>query len=239
MGYCHINNVAVAVELMLRRKQAKRVLIVDWDVHHGNGTQKHFWNNPDCLYFSVHRFDGGAFYPFSKDGDLDQIGGPNAMGRTVNVPWPFGGFDDGDYVYVWEMLLIPIAKEFSPDIVVVSCGFDCQEDDKTGGCFVSPTGFAYLTKLLMDPAIAGGKLVLVMEGGVNPDKMADSVSTCVSTLLGDSLKKNSQAKLVSKEVKTVVSHVMSVQRRFWKCIEETAARERLPTRITELEESTS
>ncbi|KAI9352818.1 hypothetical protein BDR26DRAFT_849907 [Obelidium mucronatum] len=234
MGYCHINNVAVAVQVMLHKKQIKRCLIVDWDVHHGNGTQQHFWNDPNVLYFSIHRHDMGGFYPYKSDADFDQVGGPAALGKTVNVPWPSGSFDDDDYLEVFDKLLLPIAYEFKPDIVVVSCGFDAGVND-AGGCLVTPTGFAQMTRQLMDPKLANGKLVLALEGGIELKHMSECVAACVRALLQEKIKKKGRIQ-VSKDAMSTIEKVMTVQRRHWKCIEEKATRMNLDTIISVTEQ---
>ncbi|KAJ3399410.1 Histone deacetylase hda1, partial [Chytriomyces hyalinus] len=156
-GYCHINNVAIAAQVMFEEERASRILIVDWDVHHGNGTQKHFLSNPNCLYFSIHAYHEAQFYPFSTNADL----GVSGNGFNINVPWGWkGGGGDSDYIHVFNELLLPVAKEFNPDLVLVSAGFDAALGD-VGERGLSPAGYAHMTRLLMD--LAGGKVVLSLE----------------------------------------------------------------------------
>ncbi|KAI8613758.1 hypothetical protein BC830DRAFT_1043127, partial [Chytriomyces sp. MP71] len=158
IGYCHINNVAIASQELLSQKLVDRVMIVDWDIHHGNGTQKHFYNNPNCLYFSIHGYNNAQFYPYSPEAYWDRTG---AAGRNINVPWSEpGGLGDLDYLYVLERLLIPAAREFDPQMIIVSAGFDAAVND-VGQCLVSPGGFAQMTRALMN--FADGKIVLVLE----------------------------------------------------------------------------
>lgn len=118
MGFCFFNNVAVATREVQRQGLAKKVLILDWDVHHGNGTQRAFWDDPNVLYISIHRHDGGKFYPSSDFGALDMVGEGEGEGKSVNIPWPGPGFGDGDYIYAFQKIVMPIAYEFAPDLVI-------------------------------------------------------------------------------------------------------------------------
>ncbi|KAJ3095104.1 Histone deacetylase 6 [Phlyctochytrium planicorne] len=184
-GFCHANNVAIAVKQVVNENRARRVLIVDWDVHHGNGTQKAFYNSPNVLFFSVHRYENGKFYPYSRIAEADSVGSGEGKGKNVNVPWPCAGMGDSEYMYVWRKVLLPIAIEFEPDLVVVSAGFDAADGDPLGECNVTPNGFAHLTRRLM--SLAGGKVVLALEGGYNIDVISRSAAACVSALLNDPL----------------------------------------------------
>jgi histone deacetylase 6 len=131
-GFCIINNVAVAASHARRALGARRVLVVDWDVHHGNGTQRMFLNDPTVLYFSVHRYDHGRFFPHSLDGAPEAVGAGPGEGFTVNVAWNGPGMGDGEYLEAWRRVLMPIARAFEPDLVLVSAGFDGAQ--VRGGC---------------------------------------------------------------------------------------------------------
>ncbi|KAI7985344.1 Histone deacetylase 5 [Camellia lanceoleosa] len=186
MGFCLYNNVAVATSFLLNERQElgiNKVLIVDWDVHHGNGTQKMFWKDPRVLFFSVHRHEFGSFYPASDDGSHIMVGEGPGAGYNINVPWENGRCGDADYLAVWDHVLIPIAKEFRPDIIIISAGFDAAIGDPLGGCCVTPCGYAILLKKLME--FAQGKIVMALEGGYNLDSLANSVLACVEVLLED------------------------------------------------------
>ncbi|KAF7134661.1 hypothetical protein RHSIM_Rhsim08G0146300 [Rhododendron simsii] len=183
MGFCLHNNVAVATSFLLNKRELgiKKILIVDWDVHHGNGTQKMFWKDPRVLFFSVHRYDFGTFYPASEDGSHIMIGKGPGAGYNINVPWESGRCGDADYIAAWDHVLIPVAKEFSPDIIMISAGFDAAVGDPLGGCCVTPYGYSVMLKKLME--FAQGKIVMALEGGYNLDSIANSVLACVEVLV--------------------------------------------------------
>ncbi|XP_051136605.1 histone deacetylase 5 isoform X2 [Andrographis paniculata] len=187
MGFCLYNNVAIAASFLLNERKdlgINKILIVDWDVHHGNGTQKMFYSDPRVLFFSVHRHDFGTFYPTGDNGSYIMIGEGPGVGYNINVPWENGRCGDVDYLAVWDHILIPIAKEFNPDIILISAGFDAAIRDPLGGCRVTPYGYSIMLEKLMP--FARGKIVMALEGGYNLDSIANSVQACVGVLLGDS-----------------------------------------------------
>ncbi|KAH0940212.1 hypothetical protein HID58_007673 [Brassica napus] len=211
MGFCLFNNVAVAASYLLNQRPdlgVKKILIVDWDVHHGNGTQKMFWKDPRVLVFSVHRHDGGSFYPTGDDGDYDKVGEGAGEGFNINVPWEQGRrCGDEDYIAVWDHILIPVTKEFNPDLIFLSAGFDAAIGDPRGGCFVTPYGYSVMLKKVcvvfsvliglawfFSPELlqyvisqlmefAQGKIVMALEGGYNLGSVAKSSLACVQVLL--------------------------------------------------------
>jgi acetoin utilization deacetylase AcuC-like enzyme len=179
MGFCLLNNAAIAAEAA-RRAGAARVLIVDWDVHHGNGTQDIFVARPDVLYMSVHQF---PFYPGT--GDVDEVGIGAGRGATVNCPLP-GGQTDADYGAVFHDLFLPAARRFAPDVVIVSAGFDAHARDPLAGMRVSERGFAAMASALCELAAGscGGKLALLLEGGYDLPALAASVRATLEVLAG-------------------------------------------------------
>lgn len=181
MGFCLFNNVAVAVRHALRRRVASKVLIVDWDVHHGNGTAEVFHSDPDVLYFSTHQ---APLYPGT--GSIDDIGVASGRGATVNVPLPAGVGDDG-YLAVFRSILAPLARRFQPQLVVVSAGYDAHWMDPIGNMAVSVAGFAALTDCVRDLArdLSHGHLVLALEGGYSLPALSSSVVATIQVLLGD------------------------------------------------------
>jgi len=179
MGFCLFDNVAVAARYLQRKYQLTRVLIVDWDVHHGNGTQAAFYEDPTVFYFSVHQ---SPFYPGS--GAVEEKGAGKGLGFTCNVPLPAGS-GDAEYRKAFEEQLKPAAAKFKPEFVLVSAGFDSGRADLLGGMQVSPAGFAELTRIVK--AIAEqqcrGRLVSMLEGGYNLETLAASAEAHVRELM--------------------------------------------------------
>lgn len=176
-GYCVINNVAVAAAYAREKMGVRKVLIVDWDVHHGNGTQNIFINDPDVLYFSVHREN---FFPFLPNSGASNVGLNKGAGYNVNVGWSRKGMGDDEYLAVWETILMPIAREYQPDLVMVSAGFDAALGDM-GDCHVTPECFGRLTRSLM--TLADGKVVCALEGGYVRSVLGKCVESVISNLL--------------------------------------------------------
>jgi acetoin utilization deacetylase AcuC-like enzyme len=179
MGFCLFNNVAVAAEAALANG-AQRVLVLDWDVHHGNGTQHAFAARKDVLFCSSHQF---PFYPGT--GAPEEIGVGEGRGYTVNVALP-GGQGDGDYGAVFHDVFLPRALAYRPDVILVSAGFDPHRSDPLGGMNVTERGFAAMCSALKGLAeeVCDGKLVLLLEGGYDLDGLAQSVHACVEVLAG-------------------------------------------------------
>ncbi|XP_077568734.1 protein deacetylase HDAC6 [Stigmatopora nigra] len=180
-GFCIFNNVAVAARYAQKKHNVKRVLIVDWDVHHGQGVQYIFQKDPSVLYMSVHRFEHGAFWPHLPESDSSFVGCTPAEGKNINLAWSTAGKSDADYLCAFRQLLLPVAYEFQPDLVLVSAGFDAVMGDPKGEMCVSPKCFQTLTHMLM--SLAEGRLVLALEGGYNLQKTAEGAAACVRALL--------------------------------------------------------
>jgi len=191
-AFCMFGNVAIAAAEARRQDWSKKTLIVDFDVHHGNGTQNMFADDPTVLYLSLHRYDGGKFFPGGKLGSYTSTGLGNGKGYSVNVPWDVeSGLARGDQapgnaetLFAFDQVLMPISREFAPDLVLISAGFDAAEIDPLGGCRLTPQGFYAITQKLMD--LANGRLVLALEGGYNLNSSSDCMAACVRALLGDS-----------------------------------------------------
>ncbi|XP_059189555.1 histone deacetylase 6 isoform X2 [Centropristis striata] len=181
-GFCVFNNVAIAARYAQRQYAARRVLIVDWDVHHGQGTQYLFQDDPSVLVFSVHRYEQGSFWPHLSESDSQFIGSGRAEGRNINLPWNKTGMTDADYITAFQQLLLPVAYEFQPQLVLVSAGFDAALGDPKGEMCVSPECFHVLTHMLM--SLAEGRLVLALEGGYSLQATAEGTAACVRALLG-------------------------------------------------------
>lgn len=197
-GFCLFNNVAVAAAHAQKALGCERVLILDWDAHHGNGTQDIFWADPDVLFFDIHR--SAPFYPGS--GALDEIGVGLGEGATVNVPLP-GGSGDEVYLKIMRELLAPAVANFKPDLILVSAGFDAHWYDLALN--VSYEGFAAMAaevQALADEH-CGGRLALVLEGGYNTDSLARGVHSVLEVLAGGEVPSPSVCGL--KEVEEAVA----------------------------------
>ena len=178
MGFCYYNNTAVAARAAIEAGLAKRVLIVDWDVHHGNGIQNILYERDDVMYVSLHRY-GEGFYPGT--GAAGEMGKGQGAGFTLNVPWTKKGLRDVDYMAALDLIVLPVAEAFAPDLVIAAAGFDAAAGDPLGGMELTPGGYAAMTRRLM--SLAGGKLVLALEGGYNTEVTSKCFAACVAAML--------------------------------------------------------
>lgn len=217
MGFCLFNNVSVAARVCQKQlgDKCRKILILDWDVHHGNGIQKAFYDDPNVLYISLHVYQDGKFYPGGDEGDWDHCGTGAGYGRNVNIPWPSQGMGDGDYMYAFQQVVMPIAQEFDPDLVIVASGFDAAVGDELGGCFVTPTCYAHMTHMLM--TLANGKVAVCLEGGYNFRSISKSALAVTKTLMGDPPDRL-HSTFPSKLATTTVRRVMMIQSQFWSCM---------------------
>ncbi|CAL1542444.1 unnamed protein product [Lymnaea stagnalis] len=183
MGFCFFNNVAVAAKFAQKNFNLKRILIVDWDVHHGNATQHQFYRDPSVLYISLHRFDNGHFFPGRQDAGINYVGQGPGEGYNVNIPWCGSRMGDAEYILAFTQIIMPIAYQYAPELVIISAGFDSATGDPLGGYSVTPAGYAHMTHMLM--GLANGRVVLALEGGYNLRSIAESMAACTSVLLGD------------------------------------------------------
>lgn len=214
-GWCIFNNVAIAANVAKTKFGVDRVLIVDWDVHHGNGTQHLFEDDPSVLYFSVHRYDDGDFFPGSKDAAPHMVGCRAGEGFNVNVAWNLGwkdkrGMGDDEYLAAWQCVLLPIATQFQPQLILVSAGFDCAAGD-LGGCSVTPAGFAQMTRMLQPLC---SKIVLVLEGGYDLGVIPQCACACMKALLGDSLNLRTEVR-PKKEARLSIERTLRAHQPFW------------------------
>ena len=181
MGFCLFNNVAVAARYALDEGGLERILIVDWDVHHGNGTQDIFYRESDVLYFSTHQY---PHYPGT--GHWREIGEGDGAGFTVNVPLSPGVGDEG-FERIFDELLYPLAERYRPQLILVSAGFDAHWKDPLASLQLSIAGYAHLARTLTSMAdeLCEGRLVFTLEGGYHLDVLGYGVLVCLRVLLGE------------------------------------------------------
>lgn len=225
MGFCYFNSVAIAANLMRTQLGVEKVLVVDWDVHHGNGTQQAFYTSSHVLYISVHRHDDGNFFPGT--GATTECGSEDGMGFNVNVAWSgTESMSDAEYMAAFRTIVMPIAQDFEPDVVLVSCGFDAAPGHpaQLGGYSVSAACFGWMTHQLMQ--LANGKVVLALEGGYHIPSVCDASEQCVRALLDDS----GRAPVAEEELSRVpcpsavltLQTTIAVQIPHWPCVKRTA-----------------
>ena len=179
MGFCLFNNAAIAARAVQRRAGVERVLLVDWDVHHGNGTQHTFEADPSLLYVSTHQY---PYYPGT--GAAGEIGVGRGEGTTLNLPLP-AGCGDAEYVGLFQRVLVPAARAFRPEYWIVSCGFDAHEDDPLAAMRVTRAGYAALTAVVRALAdeLSGGRLLFVLEGGYSLRGLCEGTDAVLEGLL--------------------------------------------------------
>lgn len=215
-GFCLFSNVAVAAKNILKSypESVRKIVIVDWDIHHGNGTQKAFIDDPRVLYISIHRYDNGRFYPGTKHGNLDQVGTGKGEGFNINIPWRTHGKHDGDYIYAFNKIVMPAISEYDPDLIIVSSGFDAADGDIIGLCHVTPAGYGWMTYMLK--SFARGKLAVILEGGYNLDSISNSALGVAKVLVGEP-----PEEIVSKrpnlDTIEVVDEVIKAHSKYWDC----------------------
>jgi acetoin utilization deacetylase AcuC-like enzyme len=192
-GFCFYNNIAVTVNYLKENYGLKKIAIVDWDVHHGDGTQEIFYKEKNPLFISLHRFDKGDFYP-NVTGKITEQGEDEGKGFNVNIPWNTrgiysseSGIGDDEYIYAFENIIIPILKEYKPEIILISCGFDACENDPLGQMNLSPLGYSYMTKELKKIC---GKFLVALEGGYNLNSLSRASEAVIRTLLNEEEENN-------------------------------------------------
>ncbi|CAK7568520.1 MAG: Histone deacetylase hda1 [Sporothrix epigloea] len=223
MGFCLFNNVPIATRVCQKEYPdvCRKVLILDWDVHHGNGIQNMFYTDPNVLYISLHVYLGGQFYPGSPtdpstpDGNIDKCGADAGLGRNINIGWDQQGMGDGEYMAAFQKIVMPIANEFNPDLVIISAGFDAAAGDELGGCFVSPECYAHMTHMLM--SLASGKVAVCLEGGYNLEAISASALAVARTLMGEPPPQIEIPKL-RKDAARLLARVQAYQAPYWECM---------------------
>lgn len=239
-GYCFFGNVAIAAASLLdspplsvynpqslcpktvsrdqlvQGPRFKRILILDWDVHQGQGTQYTFYNDNRVLFISIHRYEGRKFWPNLREGDFDFIGDGSGRGFNINIPLNKTGMTDSDYLAIFHTLIMPVAYEFDPEIVLVSSGFDAAIGDAEGKMWLSPACYGHMTHQLR--TLAGGKLVVVLEGGYFVDSLERGCIHVLKSLLGDHVPSLQAQDPPSKSVQRTISSSIVALRQYWKCL---------------------
>ena len=220
MGYCIFNSVAIAAMAAREELGLARVMIVDWDLHHGNGTQHAFERDPAVFFFSSHQY-----HHYPGTGHFSETGLGAGEGTTMNVPLK-RGLGDADFLTLYRHLLVPVARSFRPELILVSAGFDIHADDPLGGMRVTTAGFAGLTRLLLGIAreICHGRVVFCLEGGYNPAALCDSALAMIDELTGRTeTDVAAMAAAAGRRVRPVIDRCRQIHRRFWPAFEAPAA----------------
>ncbi|CCD25841.2 histone deacetylase HDA1 NDAI_0G00650 [Naumovozyma dairenensis CBS 421] len=217
-GFCLFSNVAIAAKNILKNypESVRKILILDWDIHHGNGTQKAFYDDDRILYVSLHRFKMGKYYPGTIHGRYDQTGEGKGEGFNCNITWPVGGVGDAEYMWAFEQIVMPMGREFQPDLVIISAGFDAADGDTIGQCHVTPSCYGHMTHMLK--SLARGNMAVVLEGGYNLDSIAISALSVAKILIGEPPDELPDVTRDPKpEVIEMIDKVLRIQSKYWKC----------------------
>ena len=208
MGFCLFNSIAIGARHLKRVHGAKRILIVDWDVHHGNGTQEAFYDDASVLFISTHQF---PFYPGT--GAIDEIGVNGGEGYTINVPLP-AGCGDAEYLRVFEEIVVPAANKFEPEWILVSAGFDPHRRDPLGGMKVTDEGFGAMAQILLRLAErhAGGKIAFLLEGGYDLAALSKSVAAVLNAMQQRPLDDFPTAK--SEKIQSLIRRIRQIREKY-------------------------
>ncbi|UCF99625.1 MAG: histone deacetylase [Spirochaetaceae bacterium] len=220
-GFCLFNNIAIAAAYALRRHDLKRVLIVDWDVHHGNGTMHSFYDTKEVLYFSAHQY---PHYPGT--GRIDEIGWNQGQGYTINIPL-YGGQGDQDYLYIFREILVPVAREYAPELILVSAGFDTHRNDPLAGMAMTSGAYGRLTGILREltEECCPGRLALALEGGYDHNALTEGVAAVLRNLIDDRTRERDDVAgeetttvAADGETRLVVQEVRRLLSPYWKSL---------------------
>ncbi|KAL3289655.1 hypothetical protein HHI36_023063 [Cryptolaemus montrouzieri] len=214
-GFCFLNNVAIAAKYAREKYNVTKILIVDFDVHHGNGTQDIFYNSNEVLYLSIHRYDNGTYYPSKLSAGAEYTGHGPGEGFNVNIPFSNGAMGNTEYMAAFLNIVLPIGYSFRPELVLVSAGFDAGVNDPLGGYHVTPEMFGQFIYLLKP--LAMGKLIVTLEGGYNLHTTGYGMLMCIKALLGESVPVPPDvfSKPVNKSAAQTIREVIAIQQQFW------------------------
>jgi acetoin utilization deacetylase AcuC-like enzyme len=211
-GFCIFNNIAIGALHAIKKHGMKRILIADWDLHHGNGTQRSFYDDSRVLYFSTHQY---PYYPGT--GGINETGRKEGLGYTINVPLAPGP-GNAEYLKIFREVLQPVALAFRPDMVILSAGFDIYSGDPLGGMNVTPAGFANLTRVLLNIAdeCSGGKFVVTLEGGYDIKGQSQSAKAVLNEMRGETCQTDKNLNRIESEAgesidKTIDSVIRQIQ----------------------------
>ncbi|OQR72538.1 histone deacetylase 6-like [Tropilaelaps mercedesae] len=218
-GYCLFNNVAIAAKYAVEKMGLERVLIVDWDVHHGQASQYSFYTDPRVLYFSIHRYEEGNFWPELRESNWDYIGEGSGTGYNINVPLNKTGMENWDYAEILHQILLPVASEFKPQLILVSSGFDASLGDPEGEMRLTPAMYAHMTHMLKQ---LNTPLAVVLEGGYCLPALAEGVALVLKTLIGDPCpaminNRKNGIREPNEVIKATIRHVLCALKPYWKC----------------------
>jgi acetoin utilization deacetylase AcuC-like enzyme len=211
MGFCLFNTMAIGAEYLKRTHGAKKIMIVDWDVHHGNGTQDAFYNDPSVLFLSTHQY---PYYPGT--GAVNEIGDGAGEGYTINIPLP-AGCADREYLQVFQDVVVGAAAKFRPEWVLVSAGFDPHQRDPLGGMEVSEQGFGTMARMLIAIAnkFADGRIAFLLEGGYDLTALRNSVVAVLAALQkSDPSGPGERLHLAESRIEPIVRRVLQVHEKY-------------------------
>jgi acetoin utilization deacetylase AcuC-like enzyme len=209
MGFCLFNTMAIGAEHLKRSHHAQRVLVMDWDVHHGNGTQEMFYDDPSVFFISTHQY---PFYPGT--GAAREVGAAAGEGYTLNIPLP-AGCGDGEYLAVFRDLVVPAAKNFQPDWILVSAGFDPHKRDPLAGMGVTETGFAAMARALLRLAdeCAGSKIAFLLEGGYDLAALSASVAAVLKEIRSPAAE-DTLAAAAGDRIQPLIKGILSIHEKY-------------------------
>jgi len=214
-GFCLFNNVGIAAQYAITQLGLEKVLILDWDVHHGNGIQHMFYNDNRVLYMSLHRYDYASFFPGSEDANYDLVGEGAGTGFNVNIPWNGRKMGDSEYLLAFNNIVLPIAYEYRPQLILISAGFDAAVGDPLGGFNVTPAMYGYMTHQLS--TLAEGRVVVALEGGYNLATISECATQCARALMGDPLAIIQVVEVKDSALQTV-RDVIEEHSEYWSCL---------------------
>ena len=214
-GFCFFNHVAIAAKNAIKNYKMKKILILDFDIHHGNGTEDIFYESNEVLFISIHSY--GKFYPGS--GNSKDIGKNEGKGFNVNIPLPGDGYGNVEYLMIFNEIIIPILKEFKHDLIIISGGFDAVQGDLLGRNQLSPKFYGEMIQIFKDNSTS--KIMLVLEGGYNIGETNKCLFEVTKVLLQDFEFKETKTlkSLKEKEMKKIIDSIKMNQKEYWKCFQ--------------------